>query len=385
MYTSLTSVQHLAILHEARQIAAGPGVMDFVYRDSTWTALAANLRQLSIYVADATFSHFLPSPGTDIVFPRLEVMRLAFTQLRIWPSSRMPSETGCDQVARLYTSAQATLHTLDLRFKGFDALASPLGDIILPRHIVFTKLESFVLRMDEVGSHNTSLAPVVVFVRRHASTLRQLRLFGVLPAVHELAQQVPRAFSAMHFATQLPVLAFSFAASHTASALLLHPDNHSASLETLRACTVSVDWIGTARKLRADLVPNLRHLVLHENAAVESEHILVLLADTIPRLVSLSIQHRGECTRIRKTANNEAQLDRLYHWRLKDVSVFSLAQTSQILTLPHENPTWWFMKHLAELIPSIESFYGTGHMREERPGPGSWRRLWLWEENVYTN
>jgi len=401
-YKEFKSVESLAFICDDSMNARGPQCLDYMEPQMLWMTWGANLRELNISVKGSIALPFiLPPEGCHIQLPRLEIMRFAY--LQNYSSDAHFEGPAISVIAQLYASATATLHTLELRFDLYAQHTPPISETLLPHGVVFSKLNHFAFKPKRHYGWKVAngLANITRFVRDHSSTIRKLQLGDLSSIFDSLVTDTPPAFL-NHVDNAAPPIALSIRAAQNAHILdPAIPTIDGDSLTILRQCIIALnmhdvlnhDWSYIS------LLSNLRKLSLTWGGYVNLASF-AKVARYAPRILSLSVRHSSRDHRLRAGLEGDNQqpgehprphmltccnfcitlvildvLDALRQWTLKDIGFYKGFNDFR--------PTWWYMQHMATLTPSIESFFGRGHMEESLGKP--WEQSWVWRKNKYVD
>ncbi|KAH8818868.1 hypothetical protein DL96DRAFT_1622232 [Flagelloscypha sp. PMI_526] len=323
---------------------------------SIWTTFSSRLRELAISVSYPTaLAHILPARTQPL--PRLEVMRLGYLY-RLWdtlPSGVVQSDLMLERLAQLYTNQSLQVLEMKLLYpcSSFHNGGLFLAEKLLPKRHIYPQLRRFWIATECVDNINSSqTSHISSFIRAHARTLRGVAVHNFPAVIRDLFVNTP------DFSLQ-PSLSIAFVVPQTA-----------AVTKTLVELQMPFGYDISPRHN----LPCLRRLTIGiEDLRLESfDH----LARKVPQLLSLSVSYSNvSCTHSdisRRIAIAPASI--LSQWNLKDLTLYPEAGIVPIA------PNYSLMRDIARLVPSIESFVGSGDMSEKRE---DWEAVWPWSRNVY--
>ncbi|KAH7105157.1 hypothetical protein BKA62DRAFT_691845, partial [Auriculariales sp. MPI-PUGE-AT-0066] len=401
MYKKFTSVESLVILHRSYYDHWYPRCLSHTKIFSMWTSFSVNLRELSIlFDCLANFQYMAPRPKQRFTLPRLEVMRLAYRHLG-YNGEGTSGFTEVQGLVQLY--ATSPLHTLDLRLGSGSTMA--VVEILLPLNHVYPCLRTFSL----VATNSEHITPdtVVSFIEAHASTLRRIAIHRLPMILYSLIRRMAAgssSFAPWHRTMQhgqIPV-ALSVLVSTNTEFFQATASSATHSLEVLRGMILeyqpTTERSPAILKVALSVFPNLRRVCLVANRTA-TPATWNNIARCAPRLVSFSLHINSSqdpgilgwpasakecddqtCTALNKVLHSRAagssRPEDLRRWQLKDLSIFYGRDQ-----MDAAQPSWLAMRHIANIVPSIESFLGRGHMKEDVVP--AWRDGWVWNHNAY--
>ncbi|KAH8827135.1 hypothetical protein DL96DRAFT_1605652 [Flagelloscypha sp. PMI_526] len=349
----------------------------------TIESLSANLRELSISVGEPDGTSSLIG-SSNIPLPRLEIMRFAYVER--YDRAVEPSHFF-QQIASIYSNW--TLRELELHIVYPSRTVrtwSRVAHTLLPQAHTFPKLTRFSIVTERRNTRIDISQPICIaaFIRRHASTLRCIRVHKFNGVFEDLFSNDPPSF-----ATQP---AFSVA--------IRQPGLVMFEEDALRIVKMGLIEAEISRSLTPfqQSFPNLRRLVIRVwHLTLES---FDEFADRLPQLLSLCVKYNevnitshSIQERLSMEPYTSISLSRSFvqnppaqppvrpcrpaNWRLRDLTIVPGFIDGPFAPV---SPNYALMKKVAKLLPNVESFEGRGDMFDP---PEPWERSWPWKKNVY--
>ncbi|KAH8830212.1 hypothetical protein DL96DRAFT_1813293 [Flagelloscypha sp. PMI_526] len=343
------------------------------FMQSAWASFAPNLVHLSITPGTiSTFGRFLPP---EFLYPlhNLQTMKLV---LPPFYSHSIPSEEHA--TLRSFVMLYSNLNLNRLEIIGGYGAGLVLDEVLPPGHH-FPRLHTFILNIGDVR-HDWDINTLPWFLDLHQPSLRVLEIYPVelripfdevrtkdLESLRVRFNGSAEAFNLKHpplprpfFGSSIRTLEISARAGQFFSTAidLLRPHEF-ASAANLRDLTISYRYWSIAQF--ADLavaLPNLSSLKLEINIFEMPTGSLLQMKTTRKNFTipwEQTLERCGETTK--------DHLLTLRQWGLYDLTITV-------------TPTWYwnhsskwnyqFMLGMAELIPSVRSFYGSGSLDEPK-------------------
>ncbi|KAH7103769.1 hypothetical protein BKA62DRAFT_696394 [Auriculariales sp. MPI-PUGE-AT-0066] len=381
LYARLGTVESLTFVHIDGLQTGGARSLDVLYTGALWQAVAANLRELNIVVdANNRIFAILSCIPADVSLSRLEVLRFSYGKLGAGLNA--PSEPKLERLRALLVESASTLNTLEIRIHGYQYGYSQLFEQFFPAVVQFRRLRCLSLVISPFSPASvpsTSTVKLWRFVERHSRTLTSIKLHG-LPIIYQhLVENGGSAASTRNGGVSQSSVAISIQVMPDDQIFSAGMVRH--NLPAVRQSLVELCIVHPYSMFLPGLnetLPNLRRLVLLYRSY--SPDLVATLALQAPLLVSLSFRYFYRRSDEVGPTTRKQESTVLANWRLKDISIYR-AEQNALQGYYHTIPAWSHMRQLAGLVPSIESFFGTGHMQEEFER--GWKYYWPWRRNMY--